>query len=54
MRASSKAWQVQRSVETINGIEFQDKIMMFDNHGYLAQEPVLYGEGRLLAKNIRK
>jgi len=54
MRASSKAWQVQRSMEIINGTDFKNKIVMLEDHGYLAQEPVLHGEGRFLAKNIRK
>lgn len=50
MRSSTKTWQVQRSMVTMNGTEFKDKLLLIDDHQRVHQEPVLFGEGRLLAK----
>lgn len=52
MRSSTKAWQVQRSMESLNGTEFENKLLMIDDHQRIQQEMIIGGEGRLLAKSL--
>ena len=53
MRFSSKACQVQKTMEAINGTEFQNKIVKLDDHYSVDQEPTLYFEVDSV-KNIGK
>lgn len=54
MRASLKVWQAQKTLDLVSGVEFQDKTASLDDYGDPVKEPLLCGESRLLAKNIRK
>ncbi|WP_170145299.1 hypothetical protein [Ammoniphilus oxalaticus] len=43
MRACSKTWKVNQSMRSINGTDFRDKIMEFDDHERIQFKPISKG-----------